>query len=49
MYMVMSQDQNGGKNSQYKDYSSLGRAEQFKCLGITLFNQNFIQKEIKCN
>jgi len=47
-YMVRSLDQNGGQNDSMKtDSSSFGRAGQFKYLGTTLTNQNYIQEETK--
>jgi hypothetical protein len=46
--MVMSLDQNAGRSHNIKaDDSSYERVEQFKYLGTTLTNQNFIQEEIK--
>ena len=47
-YMVMSQDQNAGQSHRMKiGKSSFEWVEQFKCLGTTLTNQNYIQEEIK--
>jgi hypothetical protein len=47
-YMVMSQDQNAGKNHNIKiDNKSFERLEQFQYLGSTLTNRNSIQEEIK--
>ena len=47
-YMVMSRDQNAGRNhSMRTDISTFERVEEFKCLGTTLTNQNSIQEEIK--
>jgi len=47
-YMVMSRDRNAGRSHNTKNYSSsLKRVEQFKYLGTTLTNQDFIQEEIK--
>jgi hypothetical protein len=47
-YMVMSRDKNAGHNHNIKiDNKSFERVEQFKYLGTTLMNQNFIQEEIK--
>jgi len=47
-YMVMSQDQNAGRNHNMKiDNSSFEGVEQFKYLGTTLTNQSSIQEEIK--
>jgi len=47
-YMVMSRDQNAGRTHSIKnDNSSFKMLDDFKYLGITLTNQNSIQKEIK--
>jgi len=47
-YMVMSRDQNAGRSHSVKIVnSSFERVEQFKYLGTTLTNQNYIQEEIK--
>ena len=47
-YMVMSRDQNAGRNHSVRiDNSTFERVEEFKCLGTTLTNQNSILKEIK--
>jgi len=47
-YMVMSRDQNAGRNHSIKnDNSSFERAEEFKYLGTTLTSTNSIQEEIK--
>jgi hypothetical protein len=47
-YMVMSRDQNAGRNHSIKtDNSSIERVDEFKYLGTTLTNQNSIQEEIK--
>jgi predicted transcriptional regulator len=47
-YMVMSRDQNAGKNHNKKTYNnSFERVEEFKYLGTTLTNQNSILEEIK--
>jgi hypothetical protein len=44
----MSRDQNARQNHNIKgDDNSLERVEEFKCLGSTLTNQNYIQEEIK--
>jgi len=46
--MVMSRDQNAGRNHSVRiDNSTFERAEEFKCLGTTLTNQNSIPEEIK--
>jgi DNA-binding Lrp family transcriptional regulator len=47
-YMVMSRDQNAGRNYSIKlDNSSFERVKYFKYLGTTLTNQNSIREEIK--
>ena len=47
-YMIMSRDQNAGRSYSMKiDNSSIVRVEEFKYLGTTLTNKNFIQEEIK--
>jgi hypothetical protein len=47
-YMVMSRDQNAGQCPSMKiDNSSFENMKEFKYLGTTLSNQNFIQEEIK--
>jgi len=46
-YMIMSRDQNAGRNHSMKvDNSSIARVEEFKYLGTTLTNQNYMQEEI---
>ena len=46
--MVMSREQTAGLSHTMKvDNSSTKRVEEFKYLGTTLTNQNFIQEEIK--
>jgi len=46
-YMVMSRDQNAGRNHCVKnDNSSFEMVEEFKYLGTNLTNQNSIQEEI---
>jgi hypothetical protein len=47
-YVAMSRDQNAGQSHSMKtDDNSFERVEEFKYLGTTLMNQNFIQGEIK--
>jgi hypothetical protein len=47
-YMVMSRDQNAGRNHSVRmDNSIFERVEEFECLGTTLANQNSIVEEIK--
>ena len=47
--MVMSRDQNAGRSHRTKtDDISFEIMEQFRYLGSTVTNQNFIQEEIKC-
>jgi hypothetical protein len=44
----MSRDKTAGRSQNVKiDNNSFERAEQFKCLGTTLTDQNSIQEEIK--
>jgi len=44
----MSRDQNAGQSHNIKiDNSSFENEEEFKYLGTTLTNQNYIQEEIK--
>ena len=46
-YMIMSRDQNAGLSYSMKIYnSSIERVEEFKYLGTTLTNQNYMQEEI---
>ena len=46
--MVTSRNQNvGGSHIIKIDNSSFERVEEFKYLGTTLTNQNYIQEEIK--
>ena len=46
--MVMSREQTAGLSHTVKvDNRSIERVEEFKYLGMTLANQNCIQKEIK--
>jgi hypothetical protein len=48
-YMVMSRNQNAGHNyNTIIDNKSFERVEEFKYLGATLTNRNFIHEEIKC-
>ena len=45
---IMSRDQNAGRSHNIKtDNSSREKVEEFKYLGETLSDQNFIQEEIK--
>ena len=46
-YVVMSREQMAGLSHSRKVDSSIERVEEFKYLGMTLTNQNSIQKEIK--
>ena len=47
-YMVMSRDQNAGRNHSVRiENSTFKRVEEFKYLGTTLTNQNSIVEEIK--
>ena len=47
-YMVMSRDQNAGRNHSVRiDNSTFERVEEFKYLGTTLTNQNSILEEMK--
>jgi len=47
-YMVMSRERNTGRSHSMKiDNSSFERKEEFKYLGTTLTNQNYVQEEIK--
>ena len=47
-YMVTSRDQNAGQSHSMKiDNSSFERVEEFKYLGATSTNQNFLQEEMK--
>ena len=47
-YMVVSRDQNAGRNHSVRnDNNTFERVEEFKYLGTTLTNQNSIQEEIK--
>ena len=47
-YMVMSRDQNAGRNHNVRiDNSTFERVEEFKYLGTTLTSQNSILEEIK--
>jgi len=46
-YMVMSRDQNAGRNHSIKtDNSSFEKVEESRYLGTTITNQNSIQEEI---
>jgi len=47
-YMVMSRDQNAGRNQSLRiDNSTFERVEEFKYLGTTLTHQNSIPEEIQ--
>jgi len=47
-YMVMSRDQNAGRNHSVRfNNSTFERVKEFKYLGTTLTHQNFIPEEIK--
>jgi sorting nexin-29 len=47
-YMLVSRDQNAGQNREIQiGNRSFENVSQFKYLGTTLTNQNFIQEEIK--
>ena len=47
-YMVMSRDQNAGRNHNVRiDNSTFERMEEFKYLGTTLTNKNSILEEMK--
>ena len=47
-YTVMSRNQNAGQSYSVKiDNSSFERVEEYKYLGTTLTNQNYIQEEIR--
>ena len=46
--MIMSRDQNAGRSHSMKiDNNSIERVEEFKYLGTTLTNKNYIHEEIK--
>ena len=47
-HVIMSRDQKAGRGHSMKtDNSPIERVEEFKYLGTTLINQNYIQEEIK--
>jgi len=49
-YMVMSSDQNAGRNHIMKtDNSSSERMEEFKYLGTTLTDQNSFRKKLRAD
>jgi hypothetical protein len=46
--MVMSRDQNAGRSDNIKiDNRSFVRLEEFKYLGTTINNQNYMQEEME--
>jgi hypothetical protein len=50
MYMVMSRDQNAGRNHNVKTgNSSFEREEQSKYLGTNIVDRSSIQEEIRAN
>ena len=47
-YMVMSRYQDAGRSKNMRiDNRSFERVEEFRYLGTTLTNQNYVQEEIK--
>ena len=47
-FFCVSRDQNAGRNHSVRiDNSTFERVEDFKYLGTTLRNQNYVQEEIK--
>ena len=49
-YMVVSRDQNAGRNHSVRiDNSTFERVEEFKYLGTTLTNQNYIQEILRAD
>jgi hypothetical protein len=46
-YMAMSRDQNAGQSYSIKVDNSSFEMEEFRYLGTTLTNQNYIREEIK--
>jgi len=49
-YMVMSLDQNAGRNHSVRiNNSTFESVEDFKCLGKTLTNQNSIPKKLRAD
>jgi hypothetical protein len=47
-YTVMSRDQNAGQSHDMKiDNSSVERVEEFKYLGTTFTNKNYIEEQIR--
>jgi len=49
-YMVMSRERNAGRiHSVRFDNSTFDRVEEFKYLGTTLTNQNFIAEKLRAD
>jgi len=49
-YMIMSRDQNAGRNHNMKiDNSSIERVEEFKYLGKTLTNKILFRKKLRAD
>jgi len=49
-YMVMSRAQNAGRIQIVRiDNSTFERVEEFKYLGTTLINQNFLPKKLRAD
>jgi hypothetical protein len=49
-YMVMSRDQNAGRNHNIRiDNSSFEKVEELRYLGRALKSQNYIQDEIRAD
>jgi hypothetical protein len=47
MYQTLTDQNAGSSHNINTDNSFFGKLEEFKCLGTTLTNQNYIQEEIK--